>query len=146
MSAISAVLPTIRSGKSLRRAHCSPYPRAENHPSIIIWSLGNESGYGCNIRAMYHAAKALDDTRLVHYEEDRDAEVVDIISTMYTRVPLMNEFGEYPHPKPRIICEYAHAMGNGPGGLTEYQNVFYKHDCIQGRMFGSGATTESSAG
>ncbi len=49
-----------------------------------------------------------------------------------TRVPLMNEFGEYPHPKPRIICEYAHAMGNGPGGLTEYQNVFYKHDCIQG--------------
>ncbi|WP_438375329.1 beta-galactosidase subunit alpha [Escherichia coli] len=104
----------------------------KNHPSIIIWSLGNESGYGCNIRAMYHAAKALDDTRLVHYEEDRDAEVVDIISTMYTRVPLMNEFGEYPHPKPRIICEYAHAMGNGPGGLTEYQNVFYKHDCIQG--------------
>ncbi len=42
--------------------------------------------------------------------------LVDIISTMYTRVPLMNEFGEYPHPKPRIICEYAHAMGNGPGG------------------------------
>lgn len=115
----------------------------KNHPSIIIWSLGNESGYGCNIRAMYHAAKALDDTRLVHYEEDRDAEVVDIISTMYTRVPLMNEFGEYPHPKPRIICEYAHAMGNGPGGLTEYQNVFYKHDCIQDIMSGNGATTGS---
>ena len=75
----------------------APRPRAENHPSIVIWSLGNESGYGCNIRAMYHAAKAIDDTRLVHYEEDRDAEVVDIISTMYTRVPLMNEFGEYPH-------------------------------------------------
>lgn len=90
---------------------------------------------------MYHAAKALDDTRLIHYEEDRDAEVVDIISTMYTRVPLMNEFGEYPHPKPRIICEYAHAMGNGPGGLTEYQNVFYQHDCIQGTMSGSGAIT-----
>ena len=104
----------------------------KNHPSIVIWSLGNESGYGCNIRAMYHAAKAIDDTRLVHYEEDRDAEVVDIISTMYTRVPLMNEFGEYPHAKPRIICEYAHAMGNGPGGLSEYQNVFYQHDSIQG--------------
>ncbi|MCG3099680.1 beta-galactosidase subunit alpha [Enterobacter sp. DRP3] len=104
----------------------------KNHPSIIIWSLGNESGYGCNIRAMARAAKALDDTRLLHYEEDRDAEVVDIISTMYTRVPLMNMFGEYPHAKPRIICEYAHAMGNGPGGLTEYQNVFDRHDCIQG--------------
>ncbi len=104
----------------------------KNHPSIIIWSLGNESGYGCNIRAMCEATKAIDDTRLVHYEEDRDAEVVDIISTMYSRAQLMNYFGEFPHEKPRIICEYAHAMGNGPGGLTEYQNVFYKHDHIQG--------------
>ncbi|WP_019613913.1 beta-galactosidase subunit alpha [Psychromonas ossibalaenae] len=104
----------------------------KNHASIIMWSLGNESGYGCNIKAMYQAAKAIDDTRLVHYEEDRDAEVVDIISTMYSRAQLMNAFGEFPHDKPRIICEYAHAMGNGPGGLTEYQNVFYKHDSIQG--------------
>ncbi|MFV8408690.1 beta-galactosidase subunit alpha [Vibrio owensii] len=104
----------------------------KNHPSIIMWSLGNESGYGCNIRAMYDAAKAIDDTRLVHYEEDRDAEVVDVISTMYSRAQLMNHFGEHPHEKPRIICEYAHAMGNGPGGLTEYQNVFYAHDHIQG--------------
>lgn len=104
----------------------------KNHPSIIMWSLGNESGYGCNIRAMYDATKAIDDTRLVHYEEDRDAEVVDVISTMYSRAQLMNHFGEHPHEKPRIICEYAHAMGNGPGGLMEYQNVFYAHDHIQG--------------
>lgn len=104
----------------------------KNHPSIIMWSLGNESGYGCNIRAMYDATKTIDDTRLVHYEEDRDAEVVDVISTMYSRAQLMNHFGEHPHEKPRIICEYAHAMGNGPGGLTEYQNVFYAHDHIQG--------------
>ncbi len=106
----------------------------KNHPSIIMWSLGNESGYGCNIRAMYAATKAIDDTRLVHYEEDRDAEVVDIISTMYSRAQLMNYFGEFPHEKPRIICEYAHAMGNGPGGLTEYQNIFYQHDHIQGHF------------
>ncbi|PKH07717.1 beta-galactosidase subunit alpha [Moritella sp. Urea-trap-13] len=106
----------------------------KNHASIIMWSLGNESGYGCNIKAMYAAAKAIDDTRLVHYEEDRDAEVVDIISTMYSRAQLMNAFGEHPHNKPRIICEYAHAMGNGPGGLTEYQNVFYKHNSIQGHF------------
>ncbi|HIF9111630.1 TPA: beta-galactosidase subunit alpha [Photobacterium damselae] len=104
----------------------------KNHPSIIMWSLGNESGYGCNIRSMYAATKAIDDSRLVHYEEDRDAEVVDVISTMYSRAQLMNYFGEHPHEKPRIICEYAHAMGNGPGGLTEYQNVFYAHDHIQG--------------
>ncbi|MDW3190317.1 glycoside hydrolase family 2 TIM barrel-domain containing protein, partial [Vibrio sp. Vb0932] len=102
--------------RAVRHVHAQ-----KNHPSIIMWSLGNESGYGCNIRAMYTATKAIDDTRLVHYEEDRDAEVVDVISTMYSRAQLMNYFGEHPHEKPRIICEYAHAMGNGPGGLTEYQ-------------------------
>lgn len=106
----------------------------KNHPSIIIWSLGNESGYGVNIREMCKRAKELDDTRLIHYEEDRDAEVVDIVSTMYSRVQMMNCFGEYPMDKPRIICEYAHAMGNGPGGLQEYQNVFYKYPSIQGHF------------
>ncbi|RPH30103.1 beta-galactosidase subunit alpha [Buttiauxella warmboldiae] len=104
----------------------------KNHPSVIIWSLGNESGYGCNIRAMAARCRQLDPTRLVHYEEDRDAEVVDIISTMYSRVSMMNAFGEYPHPKPRIICEYAHAMGNGPGGLAQYQAVFNQHKSLQG--------------
>ncbi|CAM3921947.1 beta-galactosidase subunit alpha [Rahnella bruchi] len=104
----------------------------KNHPSIIMWSLGNESGYGCNIRAMAKRCKALDPTRLIHYEEDRDAEVTDIISTMYSRVQMMNAFGEYPHAKPRIICEYAHAMGNGPGGLAEYQAVLNRHDSLQG--------------
>ena len=104
----------------------------KNHPSIIIWPLGNESGYGCNIRAMAARCKQLDPTRLVHYEEDRDAEVVDVISTMYSRVSMMNAFGEYPHPKPRIICEYAHAMGNRPGGLAQYQAVFNQHKSLQG--------------
>ncbi|MGF1690199.1 beta-galactosidase subunit alpha [Photobacterium kagoshimensis] len=118
---------TVFVDRAVRHVHAQ-----KNHPSIIMWSMGNESGYGCNIRSMYAATKAIDDTRLVHYEEDRDAEVVDVISTMYSRAQLMNHFGEYPHEKPRIICEYAHAMGNGPGGLTEYQNVFYKHDSIQG--------------
>lgn len=105
-----------------------------NHPSIIIWSLGNESGFGCNISAMYKRAKELDPTRVVHYEEDRDGEVVDIISTMYSRVSQMNQFGENPRPMPRINCEYSHAMGNGPGGLTEYQEVFDKYDTLQGHF------------
>lgn len=105
-----------------------------NHASIVMWSLGNESGYGCNIRAMYRRAKELDPHRPVHYEEDRNAEVVDVVSTMYSRVSQMNEFGEHPHPKPRIICEYGHAMGNGPGGLSEYQAVFDRWDSIQGHF------------
>ncbi|MBB1484252.1 glycoside hydrolase family 2 [Tessaracoccus sp. MC1865] len=105
-----------------------------NHASVLIWSLGNESEFGCNIRAMYHRAKELDPTRPVHYEEDRNGEVVDIVSTMYSRVQQMNDFGEHPHPKPRINCEYAHSMGNGPGGLSEYQEVFNKWDSIQGHF------------
>ena len=105
-----------------------------NHASIVMWSLGNESGYGCNIPAMYRRAKELDPFRPVHYEEDRNAEHVDVISTMYSRVSQMNDFGEHPHPKPRIICEYGHAMGNGPGGLSEYQAVFNRWDSIQGHF------------
>lgn len=104
-----------------------------SHASIIMWSLGNESGYGCNFRAMYHRCKELD-PRPVHYEEDRNADSVDVISTMYSRVSQMNDFGEHPGPKPRINCEYGHSMGNGPGGLTEYQQVFDKWDSIQGHF------------
>ncbi|VEG27246.1 glycoside hydrolase family 2 TIM barrel-domain containing protein [Actinomyces howellii] len=105
-----------------------------NHPSVVMWSLGNESGFGDNFVAAYERAKELDPTRPVHYEEDRDAEVVDVVSTMYSRVSQMNDFGEHPHPKPRILCEYAHAMGNGPGGLSQYQEVIDRHPCIQGHF------------
>ncbi|QJC22114.1 glycoside hydrolase family 2 TIM barrel-domain containing protein [Arcanobacterium buesumense] len=105
-----------------------------NHACIVMWSLGNESGFGCNIEAMYNRCKELDPTRPVHYEEDRDAEIVDVVSTMYSRVSQMNDFGMYPHRKPRILCEYGHSMGNGPGGLAEYQNVINKWDHIQGHF------------
>lgn len=105
-----------------------------NHASVVMWSLGNESGYGCNIPAMYRRAKELDPTRPVHYEEDRNADVVDVISTMYSRVSQLNDFGEHPHSKPRILCEYGHAMGNGPGGLSEYQAVVNRWDSIQGHF------------
>lgn len=104
-----------------------------NHACVVMWSLGNESGYGCNIRAMYTRAKELD-MRPVHYEEDRNADTVDVISTMYSRVSQMNDFGEHPGPKPRINCEYGHSMGNGPGGLSEYQQVFERWDSIQGHF------------
>ncbi len=106
----------------------------KNFTSIIIWSMGNESGYGVNFKAMIKACKAIDPIRFVHYEEDRLAEDVDIVSTMYSRVQQMNLFGKYPSEKPRIICEYAHAMGNGPGGLKQYQEIFDKYDCIQGHF------------
>lgn len=106
--------------------------REKNHPSIIFWSLGNESGFGDNFRAMAKRCKELDNSRPIHYEEDRDGEIVDIMSTMYSSVEKMDAFGKADSTKPRVICEYAHAMGNGPGGLKEYQDIFYKYENIQG--------------
>ncbi|MCT4564966.1 MAG: beta-galactosidase subunit alpha [Maledivibacter sp.] len=105
----------------------------KNHPSIIMWSLGNEAGFGRNFVKAAKACREIDDTRLVHYEEDRNAEVSDVYSTMYTKVEDLIKLGELENTdKPHIVCEYAHAMGNGPGGLKDYWDVFYKYDRLQG--------------
>jgi len=107
--------------------------RDKNHPSILFWSLGNESGFGCNFRAMSEWCKQNDPTRLIHYEEDREAEVCDIVSTMYSSVEKMEGFGQLvDHPKPHILCEFAHAMGNGPGGLKPYFDTFDAYRRLQG--------------
>lgn len=107
--------------------------RDKNHPSILFWSLGNESGFGCNFRAMSEWCRQADPTRLIHYEEDREAEVCDIVSTMYSSVEKMQGFGQLAdHPKPHILCEFAHAMGNGPGGLKLYFDTFDAYRRLQG--------------
>lgn len=107
--------------------------RDKNHPSIIMWSMGNESGFGCNFEAMADWCRAKDPTRLIHYEEDREGKSVDVMSTMYTSVEKLAELASADSPKkPRIICEYAHAMGNGPGGLTEYNELFRSCEGLQG--------------
>ncbi|MCJ8007420.1 glycoside hydrolase family 2 TIM barrel-domain containing protein [Lederbergia wuyishanensis] len=107
--------------------------RDRNHPSIIMWSLGNESGAGRNFGAMYQAIKKLDDRRLVHYEGDRVAAYSDVYTTMYTRLNRLEEIGKRSEGcKPHILCEYGHAMGNGPGGLTEYQQLMRKYPRLQG--------------
>ncbi|AUJ23877.1 MULTISPECIES: beta-galactosidase subunit alpha [Virgibacillus] len=110
--------------------------RDKNHPSIIMWSLGNESAFGYNFRKMAEYVKKADTTRLVHYEGDFAAEVSDVYTTMYTwlehdRKLTMDEVIQITQ-KPHILCEYAHAMGNGPGNLKEYQDLFYRHDHLQG--------------
>ncbi|WP_054023822.1 glycoside hydrolase family 2 TIM barrel-domain containing protein [Bacillus sp. FJAT-28004] len=107
--------------------------RDKNHPSVLFWSLGNESGFGCNFRAMSEWCKQNDPTRLIHYEEDREAEVCDIVSTMYSSLVKMEGFGQMvEHPKPHILCEFAHAMGNGPGGLKLYFDMFDAYRRLQG--------------
>lgn len=113
--------------------------RDKNHPSIIIWSLGNEAFYGRNHKAMYDYAKQIDPGRLVHYEGDEDAVSTDMFSYMYPSVGKLISNSETVgvgsdglFDKPIILCEYAHAMGNGPGGLEEYQDAFRRYDRLQG--------------
>lgn len=108
--------------------------RDRNHPSIIMWSMGNESSFGCNFRAAAAAIRELDSTRLIHYEGDFEAEVTDVYSTMYTRLKALEKIANSTDKgnKPHIMCEYGHAMGNGPGGLKAYQDLYRNYKRLQG--------------
>jgi len=91
--------------------------RDKNHPCVIFWSLGNESGGGCNIVAEYNAVKALD-PRPIHYEGMNDQ--ADMDSRMYPSIESMIKTDREKRGKPFFLCEYAHAMGNAIGNLEEY--------------------------
>lgn len=104
--------------------------RDKNHPSVIFWSLGNESGGGCNAVAEYKAAKAIDD-RPIHYEGMND--LADIDSRMYPSIESMIAQDKEPRNKPYFLCEYAHAMGNAVGNLEEYWDYIEYHS---NRMIG----------
>ena len=104
--------------------------RDKNHPSVIFWSMGNESGGGRNFEATYKAAKAIDN-RYIHYEGMND--VADMDSRMYPSIESMIEQDEQPRNKPYFLCEYAHAMGNGIGNLEEYWDYIENHSM---RMIG----------
>ena len=122
--------------------------RDKNHPSIVIWSLGNESGYGPNHDAMAEWIRSVDATRPIHYEGAFDAPMVDMVSVMYPRIadPVVSasdprkwrksliQLAEDPDDKrPVLMCEYAHAMGNSPGNIKEYWDVIESHPrCIGG--------------
>ena len=121
--------------------------RDAHHPSIIIWSLGNEAGRGCNIEVMADTVRALDSTRPVHYEGDYSSEHVDMYSRMYASVeetsligqqleaPLVNATSEGRRRNmPFLQCEYAHAMGNGPGGLADYDELFDRYPRLMGGL------------
>lgn len=102
----------------------------KNHPSILIWSLGNEAGKGVNFEACRQAALELDSTRPIHYQGYN--EVADIESIMYPGVEALDDIGRSEDPRPFFVCEYAHAMGNAVGNLQEYWDVIESHDRLIG--------------
>lgn len=125
----------------------------KNHPSIIMWSLGNESSYGNAFKVMKQEAKKIDATRPFHYEGDNKLETTDVHSEMYTLVPGIKKIAEeriINHAratyrplgrymtakrymdKPFILCEYAHCMGNSLGNFKEYWDVIKAYDRLAG--------------
>ncbi|KAL9942656.1 hypothetical protein ACHAQF_006213 [Verticillium nonalfalfae] len=107
--------------------------RDKNHACVIIWSLGNEAFYGRNHQSMYDFIKSVDTTRLVHYEADYGARTVDIYSRMYSSVEsVINAARDKDWEKPLVLCEYIHAMGNGPGAIREYVEAFYRYPRLMG--------------
>lgn len=109
--------------------------RDRNHPSVIMWSLGNESGYGSNHEAMAAAIRALDSDRPIHYHSHLmfwNAAASDIASYMYTDFDSIDTYLKSGSPKPYFLCEYAHAMGQGPGNLEDYWQKIYKTPALIG--------------
>ena len=107
----------------------------KNRTCIFMWSVGNESGFGCNFEKGLMRARELDNTRLLHYEgafyadknRKNDFSNIDVISRMYPSIDEIKEYFNNGIDKPLILCEYAHAMGNGPGGLKDYDELIQEN-------------------
>lgn len=112
------------------------YQRDKNQACVIIWSLGNESGYGTNFGKMIDYLKSVDSERLVHFESatstagisEEGLSKVDVVSQMYTSLgDIKKHMEEKTFDKPFMLCEFSHAMGNGPGDVWQYMDLVYKH-------------------
>ncbi len=102
--------------------------RDKNRPCVVIWSMGNESAYGCNFERALHWTKTFDSTRLTHYESARyrnrdkqyDYSNLDLYSRMYPPLEEIHAYLKNQPQKPLLLCEYCHSMGNGPGDFEDY--------------------------
>ena len=114
--------------------------REKNRPCIVIWSMGNECGYGCTFEEALKWTKGFDPTRLTCYESsfyrsDRrkyDYSNIDIFSRMYPSLEEIQEYVDKKPDKPFLLIEYCHAMGNGPGDLEDYFQMIYQYDVLCG--------------
>lgn len=121
--------------------------RDKNHASIVLWSLGNEAGTGQNLAAMAAWVHDRDPERPVHYEGDKTGAYTDVYSRMYSSVPETEEIGQDVmtlldqataaesarlRTKPFLLCEYVHAMGNGPGAIDQYEDLFDRYPRLHG--------------
>lgn len=109
--------------------------RDRNHASVIMWSMGNEADYGDNFIEMNRVCREADPSRPTHYEralEDRDNDPFDVVSCMYPSFEWLEKEGQEPCGKPFFLCEYAHAMGVGPGDLYDYVETFYRYPNLIG--------------
>ncbi len=114
--------------------------RDKNRPSVVIWSMGNECAYGCTFEAALEWTKKFDDTRLTHYESalytsgkrDYNFDNIDLYSRMYPALEEIHKYEQEDGRKPFVMCEFCHAMGNGPGDLEDYFQVIQQYDGVCG--------------
>lgn len=106
--------------------------RDKNHPSIIAWSMGNESGDGKNFVSVYNWIKKKDNTRPVQYDEAGLNKHTDMVVPMYKTIDFITEFAKKNDDRPLILCEYAHAMGNSVGNLQDYWDTMESYKNLQG--------------
>jgi beta-galactosidase len=106
--------------------------RDKNHPSVIIWSLGNEAGNGSNFMATYDWIKKRDTSRPVQYERAEMGRNTDIVCPMYMPASQMENYAKKYTDRPLIQCEYAHAMGNSVGDFQDYWDVIERYPILQG--------------
>ena len=108
------------------------FERDKNHPSIVIWSLGNEAGNGENFFSTYEWLKNNDNSRPVQYEGSTEFLNTDIHVPMYHSIKTIKNYAENSPTRPLVLCEYSHAMGNSVGNLQEYWDVIESYDVLQG--------------
>ena len=108
--------------------------RDKNHPSVVIWSLGNEAGNGYNFYQTYLLIKNRDKTRPVQYEQSRLEWNTDIFCPMYMKIPDIEKYARKYNDRPLILCEYEHAMGNSEGNLKDYWDAIEKYPNLQGGL------------